>query len=174
MKHLSLCYLVLISVSLTASLRAAEEKVVFLRVLSPDVIAKKMIEGAVRNSLNGTPNVRIVDSPGRAVSGLWLLVEKMVHNRKNPEGYMIAIVHTNSSLPRFIQNTVGELAIKEEDKNKKLKKLSLEYLSDLIGDVPPVHHINVASLDQLTPSEVGVFAKQIVKNFMEREFPKKH
>ena len=78
----------------SATLVAQEEKLaVTVVVLCEDAAAKKMIRESLLTHFRPLKDLEVVDKNG--FSSLIVYAEKTVNDAKNPNGYAIAIAHTN-------------------------------------------------------------------------------
>ena len=89
--------------------------------------------------------------------------EKTVNDPKNPNGYAIAIAHTNCyELKLAYQNLPGI----EDEKVRAVRTVAERALRDDLG---VLRHMNVAHLDELSGQKLDDLTKSIVSDFHERQ-----
>jgi hypothetical protein len=146
-----------------ANLVAEQEskQAVTVVVLCEDDGAKKMIRESLLTHLRSLPDLEVVDKNG--YSSLLVYAEKTVNDPKNPNGYAIAIAHTNSyELRLAYENLRGS----DDVKVRAVRTVAERALRD---DTGLLRHLNVAHLDELSRQKVDALTKTIVSDFHERQ-----
>lgn len=154
--------LVLVS-GYSASLRAEQEskQAVTVVVISEDAGAKKTIRDSLLTHFRPLQDLEVVDKNG--YSSLIVYAEKTVNDPKNPNGYAIAIAHTNCyELKLAYQNLKG---INDE----KVRAVRTVAERALRNDTGILRHLNVAHLDDLSAQKLDDFTKRIVSDFHDRQ-----
>jgi len=147
----------------SASVGAKEEskRVVTVLVICDDAAAKKTIRESLLAHFRPLKGFEVVDKNG--YSSLIVYAEKTVNDPKNPNGYAIAIAHTNCyELKLAYQNLRG---INDE----KLRAVRTVAERGLRDDAGLLRHINVAHLDELSGEKLDDFTKRIVSDFYDRQ-----
>ena len=146
----------------SANLVAEEEsKAVTVVVLCEDAAAKKMIRESLLTHLHPLKDLEVVDKNG--FSSLIVYAEKTVNDAKNPNGYAIAIAHTNSYELRLAYENLRGI---DDVKVRAVRTVAERALRD---DVGLLRHLNVAHLDELSAQKLDAVTKTIVSDFHERQ-----
>jgi len=111
----TLVALVLVLMSwLSANVGAEQEskQAVTVVVICDDAAAQKMIRQSLLSHFRPLQDLEVVDKNG--YSSLIVYAEKTVNDPKNPNGYAIAIAHTNCyELKLAYQNQIGRASCRE-------------------------------------------------------------
>src|ERR1043166_6005639 len=93
----------------SANLVAQQESktAVTVVVICDDAAAQKMIRESLLTHFRPLQDLEVVDKQG--FSALIVYAEKTVNDRKNPNGYAIAIAHTNSYELRLAYENLREI-----------------------------------------------------------------
>ena len=145
------------------SLGAEEEskQAVTVVVICEDTAAKKTIRDSLLTHFRPLQDLEVVDKNG--YSSLIVYAENTVNDPKNPNGYAIAIAHTNCyELKLAYQNLKG---INDE----KVRAVRTVAERALRNDTGILRHLNVAHLDDLSAQKLDDFTKRIVSDFHERQ-----
>lgn len=147
----------------SANLVAQEEekRAVTVVVICEDAAAKKMIRDSLLTHLRLLRDLEVVDKNG--YSSLIVYAEKTVNDPKNPNGYAIAIAHTNSYELRLAYENLRGI---DDVKVQAVRTVAERALREEIG---LLRHLNVAHLDELSPQKVDAVTKTIVSDFHERQ-----
>ena len=160
----ALLILVIALVCLNAANVRAEQKEkqsVSVVVICDDAGAKKTIRESLLTHFRPFQDLEVVDKNG--FSSLIIYAEKTVHDPKNPNGYAIAIAHTNCyELKLAYQNLRGM----NDEKVRAVRTVAERALRD---DTGILRHLNVAHLDELSGEKLDDFAKRIVADFHDRQ-----
>ena len=146
-----------------ANVRAEQEskQAVTVVVICDDPAAKKTIRESLLTQFGPLQDLEVVDKNG--FSSLIVYAQKTVNDSKNPNGYAIAVAHTNCyELKLAYQNLRG---IKDE----KVRAVRTVAERALREDTGILRHLNVAHLDELSDQKLNDFAKRIVADFHERQ-----
>jgi mannose/fructose/N-acetylgalactosamine-specific phosphotransferase system component IIB len=158
--------LALILVSLVANsekLLAEQEskQAVTVIVICDDAVAQKTIRESLLTQFHPLQDLEVVDKNG--FSSLIVYAEKTVNDPKNPNGYAIAIAHTNCyELKLAYQNLKGI-------NNEKVQAVRTVAERALRNDSGILRHLNVAHLDELSAKKLDDFSKRIVSDFHDRQ-----
>ena len=147
----------------SANLVAEQEskQAVTVVVICDDAAAQKMIRESLLTHFRALRDLEVVDKTG--FSSLIVYAEKTVNDPKNPNGYAIAIAHTNSyELRLAYQNLKGI----NDEKVRAVQTVAERALRDDIG---LLRHLNVAHLDELSGQKLDDLTKRIVSDFHERQ-----
>jgi hypothetical protein len=147
----------------SATLGAEQEskQAVTVVVICDDAAAKKMIRESLLSHFRPLQDLEVVDKNG--YSSLIVYAEKTVNDPKNPNGYAIAIAHTNCyELKLAYQNLKGI----NDEKVRAVRTVAERALRD---DTGVLRHINVAHLDELSGQKLDDFTKRIVSDFHDRQ-----
>jgi hypothetical protein len=147
----------------SAELGAEQEskQAVTVVVICDDAVAQKTIRESLLTQFRPLRDLEVVDKNG--FSSLIVYAEKTVNDPKNPNGYAIAIAHTNSyELRLAYQNLKGI----NDEKVRTVRTVAERALRDDIG---LLRHLNVAHLDELSGQKLDDLTKRIVSDFHERE-----
>jgi hypothetical protein len=119
---------------------------------------KKNICESILTHFYSLKDFEVVDEGG--YSPLIVYVGKTVNDdRKNPNGYAIAIAHTNCyELKLAYQNFL-------RNNNEKIRALRTITERALRDDAGLLRHINVAHLDELSRQKLDDFTKGMVSDF---------
>ena len=147
----------------SANLVAQEEekRAVTVVVICEDAAAKKMIRDSLLTHLRLLRDLEVVDKNG--YSSLIVYAEKTVNDAKNPNGYAIAIAHTNSYELRLAYENLRGI---DDVKVRAVRTVAERALREEIG---LLRHLNIAHLDELSPQKVAAVTKTIVSDFHERQ-----
>lgn len=130
-------------------------------VICDDATAQKTILESLLTHFRPLQDIEVVDKNG--YSSLIVYAEKTVNDPKNPNGYAIAIAHTNCyELKLAYQNLKG---ISDE----KVRAVRTVAERALRNDTGVLRHLNVAHLDELSGQKLDDFAKRIVSDFHDRQ-----
>ena len=146
----------------SANLGAEQEskQAVTVVVICDDAAVQKRIRESLLTHFRPLQDLKIVDKNG--FSSLIVYAEKTVNDPKNPNGYAIAIAHTNCyELKLAYQNLPGI----EDEKVRAVRTVAERALRD---DVGLLRHLN-AHLDELSGQKIDALTKSIVSNFHERQ-----
>lgn len=167
MSHKSMNALVALVVVLVCGYSAnlgAEQKskqAVTVVVICDDAAAQKMIRESLLTHFRPLQDLEVVDKNG--FSSLIVYAEKTVNDPKNPNGYAIAIAHTNSyELRLAYQNLKGI----NDEKVRAVRTVAERALRDDLG---LLRYLNVAHLDELSAQKLDALTKSIVSKFHERQ-----
>jgi hypothetical protein len=145
------------------NVRAEQEpkQAVTIVVICEDAAAKKTIREALLTHIRTLQDLEVVDRNG--FSSLIVYAQKTLNDPKNPNGYAIAIAHTNCyELKLAYQNLRG---INDE----KVRAVRTVAERALRNDTGILRHLNVAHLDELSGQKLDDFAKRVVADFHERQ-----
>jgi hypothetical protein len=147
----------------SAKLVAQEEskQAVTVVVICDDAAAKKMISDSLLTHLRALKDLEVVDKGG--FSSLIVYAEKTVNDAKNPNGYAIAIAHTNSYELRLAYENLRGI---DDVKVRAVRTVAERALRDDLG---LLLHLNVAHLDGLPNEQLDTLTKRIVSDFHERQ-----
>jgi hypothetical protein len=146
----------------SANVAAQEQKrAVTVVVLCEDAAAQKMIRESLLAHFRSLSDLEVVDKHG--YSSLIVYAEKTVNDRKNPNGYALAIAHTNSYELRLAYENLGGID------NVIVKAVRTAAERALRQDLGVLRHLNVAHLDELSREKVDAVTKTIVSDFHERQ-----
>ena len=147
----------------SANLVAQQESktAVTVVVICDDAAAQKMIRESLLTHFRPLQDLEVVDKQG--FSALIVYAEKTVNDRKNPNGYAIAIAHTNSYELRLAYENLREI---DDVKVRAVRTVAERALRDEIG---LLRHLNVAHLDELSAQKLDAVTKRIVSDFHERQ-----
>jgi len=124
-------------------------------------LPKKTIRDSLLTHFHSLQDLEIVDKNG--YSSLIVYAEKTVNDPKNPNGYAIAIAHTNCyELKLAYQNLKGV----NDEKVRAVRTVAERALRD---DTGILRHLNVAHLDDLSAQKLDDFTKRIVSDFHDRQ-----
>jgi 16S rRNA G966 N2-methylase RsmD len=130
-------------------------------VICDDAAAQKAIRESLLKHFRPLQNLEVVDKNG--FSSLIVYAEKTVNDRKNPNGYAIAIAQTNCyELKLAYQNLRGI----NEEKVRAVRTVAERALRE---DTGVLRHLNVAHLDELSDQKLDDFSKRIVSDFHDRQ-----
>jgi mannose/fructose/N-acetylgalactosamine-specific phosphotransferase system component IIB len=138
-----------------------EKRAVTVVVLCDDAAAKKMIRESLLTHFRSLPDLEVVDK--HAYSSLIVYAEKTVNDAKNPNGYALAIAHTNSYELRLAYENLRGID------NVKVGAVRTVAERALLDDVGLLRHLNVAHLDELSQQKLDAVTKTIVSDFNERQ-----
>ncbi len=130
-------------------------------VLCDDVAAKKMIHDSLLTQFRPLQDLEVVAKNG--FSSLIVYAEKTVNDPKNPNGYAIAIAHTNGYELRLAYQNLRGI---NDEKVKAVRTVAERALREDLG---LLRHLNVAHLDALSQKSVDALTKSIVSDFHERQ-----
>jgi len=146
----------------SANVAAQEEKrAVTVVVLCEDAGAQKMIRESLLAHFRSLSELEVVDK--HAYSSLIVYAEKTVNDPKNPNGYAIAVAHTNSYELRLAYENLRGID------NVMVKAVRTVAESALRQDLGLLRHLNVAHLDELSREKVDAVTKTLVSDFHERQ-----
>ena len=146
-----------------ANVRAEQEpkQAVTVVVICDDPAAKKTIRESLLTQFRPLQDLEVVDKNG--YSSLIVYAQKTVNDPKNPNGYTMAIAHTNCyELKLAYQNLRGI----NDEKVRAVRTVAERALRE---DTGILRHLNVAHLDELSDQKLNDFAKRIVADFHERQ-----
>ena len=161
--NVSLSLILALACGNSASVGAEEEskQAVTVVVICEDAAAKKMIRDSLLTHFRPLQDLEVVDKNG--YSSLIVYAEKTVNDPKNPNGYAIAIAHTNCyELKLAYQNLRGI----NDEKVRAVRTVAERALRD---DTGILRHLNVAHLDDLSAQKLDDFTKRIVSDFHDRQ-----
>lgn len=166
MSHKSINALIALVLALvcgySASVSAEEEKrAVTVVVLCEDAAAQKMIRESLLTHFRSLSDLEVVDK--HAYSSLIVYAEKTVNDSKNPNGYALAIAHTNSYELRLAYENLRGID------NVMVKAVRTVAERALRQDLGVLRHLNVAHLDELSAQKLDAVTKTIVSDFHERQ-----
>ena len=147
----------------SANLGAEQEskQAVNVIVICDDNAAKKTIRDSLLTQFRPLQDLEVVDKNG--FSTLIVYAEKTVNDPKNPNGYAIAIAHTNCyELRLAYQNLKGI----NDEKVRAVRTVAERALRD---DTGILRHLNVAHLDDLSAQKLDDFSRRIVSDFHDRQ-----
>ena len=147
----------------SVSLAAEQEskQAVTVVVICEDAAVKKMIRDSLLTHFRPLQDLEVVDKNG--YSSLIVYAQKTVNDPKNPNGYAIAIAHTNCyELKLAYQNLRGI----NDEKVRAVRTVAERALRD---DTGILRHLNVAHLDDLSAQKLDDFTKRIVSDFHDRQ-----
>ena len=137
------------------------KQAVTVLVICDDAAAQKAIRESLLKHFRPLQNFEVVDKNG--FSSLIVYAEKTVNDPKNPNGYTIAIAHTNCyELKLAYQNLRGI----NDEKVRAVRTVAERALRD---DTGILRHLNVAHLDELSAQKLDEFTKRIVSDFHDRQ-----
>jgi hypothetical protein len=137
------------------------KRAVTVVVLCDDAAAQKTIRESLLTHFRPLQDVEVVDKNG--YSSLIVYAEKTVNDPKNPNGYAIAVAHTNCYELRLAYENLRGI---KEEKVRAVRTVAERALRD---DTGVLRHINVAHLDELSGQKLDDFAKRIVSDFYRRQ-----
>ena len=120
-----------------------------------------MIRESLLTHFRPLQGLEVVDKHG--YSSLIVYAEKTVNDRKNPNGYAIAIAHTNSYELRLAYENLRGI---DDVKVRAVRTVAERALRDEIG---LLRHLNVAHPDELSAQKLDAVTKRIVSDFHERQ-----
>jgi hypothetical protein len=120
-----------------------------------------MIHESLLTHFRPLRDLEVVDKNG--FSSLIVYAEKTVNDPKNPNGYAIAIAHTNSYELRLAYQNLRGI---NDEKVRAVRTVAERTLRDDIG---LLRHLNVGHLDELSGQKVDALTKSIVSDFHERQ-----
>lgn len=130
-------------------------------VICDDADAQKTIRESLLTHFRPLQDIEVVDKNG--YSSLIVYAEKTVNDPKTPNGYAIAIAHTNCyELKLAYQNLKG---ISDE----KVRAVRTVAERALRNDTCVLRHLNVAHLDELSGQKLDDLTKRIVSDFHDRQ-----
>ena len=138
-----------------------ETRAVTVVVLCEDATAKKMIRESLLRHLRALRDLEVVDKGG--YSSLIVYAEKTVNDAKNPNGYPIAIAHTNGYELRLAYENLRGVD------NVMVKAVRTVAERALRDDLGVLRHLNVAHLDELSREKLDAVTKTLVSDFHERQ-----
>jgi hypothetical protein len=152
----------------SANLVAEEDskQAVTVVVLCEDAAAQKMIRESLLTHFRSLSDLEVVDKHG--YSSLIVYAEKTVNDQTNPNGYAMAIAHTNGYELRLAYENLRGID------NVKVKAVRTVAERALRDDLGVLRHLNVAHLDELTREKLDSVTKTIVSDFHERQKEKDH
>ena len=162
-KNAFVALLILLLCANWTNVRAEQEskQAVTVVVICDDPAAKKMIRESLLTHLRPLKDFEVVDKNG--FSSLIVYAEKTVNDPKNPNGYAIAIAHTNCyELKLAYQNLRGI----NDEKVRAVRTVAERALRD---DTGILRHLNVAHVDELSGQKLDDFAKRVVADFHDRQ-----
>jgi hypothetical protein len=143
---------------------AAEQeskRAVTIVVICDDPAAQKTIRESLLTHFRPLQDLEVVDRNG--FSSLIVYAEKTVNDPKNPNGYAIAVAHTNCyELKLAYQNLKGI----NDEKVRAVRTVAERALRE---DTGILRHLNVAHLDELSGNKLDDFSKRIVSDFHNRQ-----
>lgn len=137
----------------SATLDAEQEskQAVALVVICDDAAAQKMIRESLLSHFRPIQDIEVVDKHG--YNSLIVYAEKTVNDPRNPNGYAIAIAHTNCyELRLAYQNLKGI----NDEKVRAVRTAAERALRD---DTGVLRHLNVPHLDELSGQKLDDFTK---------------
>ena len=138
-----------------------EKRAVTVVVICEDAAAKKMIRESLLTHFRPLQNVEVVDKNG--YSSLIVYAEKTANDPKNPNGYAIAIAHTNSYELRLAYENLRGID------NVKVRAVRTVAERALRDDLGVLRHLNVAHLDESSQEKIDAVTKTIVSDFQQRQ-----
>jgi hypothetical protein len=137
------------------------KRAVTVVVICDDAAAQKAVRESLLTHFRSLQDLEVVDKNG--YSSLIVYAQKTVNDPKNPNGYAIAIAHTNGyELRLAYQNLKGI----NDEKVRAVRTVAERALRD---DVGVLRHLNVAHLDELSGQKLDDFTKRIVSDFHDRQ-----
>ena len=130
-------------------------------VLCDDPAAQKMIRESLLTHFRSLQDLEVVDKNG--FSSLIVYAQKTLNDPKNPNGYAIAVAHTNCYELRLAYENLRGI---KDEKVKAVRTVAERALRD---DTGILRHINVAHLDELSGQKLDDFTKRIVSDFHNRQ-----
>jgi hypothetical protein len=156
--------LVFVSLFVNSAKLVAEQQskqAVNVVVICDDAVAQKTIRESVLAQFRPLEDLEVVDKNG--FSSLILYAEKTINDPKNPNGYAIAVAHTNCyELKLAYQNLKGI----NDEKVRAVRTVAERALRE---DTGILRHLNVAHLDELSGKKLDDFSKRIVSDFRDRQ-----
>ena len=137
------------------------KRAVTVVVICDDPAAQKMIRESLLAHFRPLQDIEVVDKNG--FSSLIVYAEKTVNDPKNPNGYAIAVAHTNCYELRLAYENLRGM---KDEKVKAVRTVAERALRD---DTGVLRHINVAHLDELSGQKLDDFTKRIVSDFHDRQ-----
>ena len=146
-----------------ARLRAEQEskQAVTVIVICDDAAAKNTIRESLLTQLRPFRDLEVVDKNG--YRSLIVYAQKTVNDPKNPNGYAIAIAHTNCYELRLAYENLRGI---KDEKVRAVRTVAERALRD---DTGILRHINVAHLDELSGQKLDDLTKRIVSDFRDRQ-----
>src|ERR1044071_2780386 len=156
--------LVFVSLFVNSAKLVAEQQskqAVNVVVICDDAVAQKTIRESVLAQFRPLEDLEVVDKNG--FSSLILYAEKTINDPKNPNGYAIAVAHTNCyELKLAYQNLKGI----NDEKVRAVRTVAERALRE---DTGILRHLNVAHLDELSGKKLDDFSERIVSDFRDRQ-----
>jgi hypothetical protein len=137
------------------------KRAVTIVVLCDDATAQKTIRESLLTHFRPLQDLEVVDKNG--YSSLIVYAEKTVNDPKNPNGYAIAIAHTNCYEVRLAYQNLRGI---NDEKVRAVRSVAERALRD---DTGVLRHLNVAHLDELSGQKLDDFTKRIVSDFHDRQ-----
>lgn len=141
---------------------------VFLTVTGEEQRANALLEQALRSELAKYPDIRLVASRAEAAVTMMIFMARTKNNPKNPDGYSLAIAHTPSSFPRYLDVTRRHIADKCPSADPGVMSVMEKIIVQMVAETPPLSHLNVAHIDALEKGKMQVVAATLVKDLSER------
>jgi hypothetical protein len=122
---------------------------------------QKMIREWLLKHLRTLPDLEVVDKGG--YSSLIVYLEKTVNDAKNPNGYALAIAHTNGYELRLVHENLRGID------NVMVKAVRTVAERALRNDLGVLRHLNVAHLDELSAQKLDAVTKTLASDFHQRQ-----
>jgi hypothetical protein len=156
----------------TSAFSAPENPKFYLTVICDEPAARTRLNQSLLDSFKSqSPNAEITSDLSQATYGLWVMAERSKQNKKNPDGYSLAILHTNSGVPRELGALLNKIPVPKENDDDGHRASALKLMPGLVGVAPPLVSINVANLESLSREEAKLFSQKTVKLFLDRAQP---
>lgn len=136
---------------------AAEPMRISASVSCDDKVVAEKLAGAVNAELSKASGYQIVDKLPQ--SKLMLYANKDVKDRKNPNGWSIAIVHVSNVDTYFL---ASKLLKSEQTDVVAVKPM----LTQMVNEEGFITHLNVAHIDEMSDANVAAVAHMVVENFL--------
>jgi len=153
-----LCALILLVLSALPSY-AADPVRVSASISCDDKAAAQKLAAAIDGELSKANGFQIVDKLPQ--SKLILYANKDVNDRKNPNGWSIAISHASNVETYFL---ASKLLQSEQSDAVAAKPI----LTQMVNEQGFITYLNVAHLDELTDANVAIFAHSVVTTFLSK------
>jgi hypothetical protein len=122
---------------------------------------RKTIRESLLTHFRPLKDFEVVDK--NRYSSLIVYAEKTVNDPKNPNGYAIAIAHTNCYERKLAYQNLRGI---NDEKVRAVRTAAERALRD---DAGLLRHINVAHLDELSAQKLDAVTKTIVSDFHHRQ-----
>ena len=153
--RISLVIAFLLSVALSGTAHAAEQKRLTFTVICSEAALTEKLNSGISERLSKA-NIEVSD---RFPQGkLFLLVSRDVNDRKNKNGVSVAIAHVSN-----IQTAVLASGLIKDKKGEPS-----ELLMSMLREEGFLQHLNVAHMDEASDEQIGILLDTVVATFLEK------